>query len=68
MNEIKRICYNCAIRHDMCGYDYMTDDCEHFVIGKCFICVNRHNEELCQAEDMSGFPCRNFKEKRKEEE
>ena len=66
MSEIRRICTNCAIRHDMCGYDYMTDNCENFVIGKCFICANRDKEELCQAEDMSGFPCRNFKKESEE--
>ena len=51
----------------MCGYDYMADNCEHFVIGKCFVCANKNKEELCQAEDMSGFPCCNFIEAENEE-
>ena len=60
MKSPNKICINCALRHNICGYDYMTESCEYFEIGKCFICANKNNKELCQAEDMSGYGCNNF--------
>ena len=65
IDNIPHVCTNCRERHNMCKYDYTSNNCEHFVIGKCYICSIRNDEEanmLCFAEDMSGHGCPNFKE------
>ena len=63
--EPEHTCTNCDLRHEMCGHDFNTDNCEFFVIGKCFRCKMAgipHNEcsDICRAEDMSGYGCPNF--------
>ena len=63
IETILHTCANCRERHNMCGHDYESKDCEYFVLGKCFTCALRNsNSNLCIAEDESGHGCPNFKE------
>lgn len=70
----KQGCLYCNLRHSNCGYPDPWDEdlnwieCEHFVLGKCFDCIVRkqNNGEFVPGVcadifDFSG--CDNFKEK-----
>ena len=63
IDNVVHDCSNCALRHNMCGYEppKKNEECSHFEIGKCFICSLRFEEGMCYAEDWSGYNCPNYK-------
>lgn len=63
--EIPHICFTCRHRHGSahpCPENgWKLEHCPVWQIGMCYTCVIPIGSTICQAEDMSGFPCPNYK-------
>lgn len=61
---IPHTCIFCNNRHSCPADDWYNggENCKHYIVAKCFNCTHNGegNEELCKAEDMSGYACNNF--------